>query len=86
MAQNKIKPPNSPLGAKMWCTDEADGLGNVAGMLTVRTDVQSIKMTRKWLKTRAKKVERYQWRPREHDLPVGCKIATTKMQTAEHVI
>ena len=81
MAQNKIKPPNSPLGAKMWCTGEADGLGNVAGMLTICTDVQSIRTTRKWLRTQAKTVERYQWRPREHNLHVGCKIATAKMET-----
>jgi len=26
--QNKVKLPNSPTGAKIWCTGEVDGLGN----------------------------------------------------------
>lgn len=35
--------PNSPIGAKILCTGETDGLGSVAGTpLNVRMDVQSI--------------------------------------------
>ena len=34
--------PNSPIGAKILCIGETDGLGNIAGTLNVRMDMQSI--------------------------------------------
>ena len=40
------KPPNSPVGTKIWRIGEADGT-------TIRTDVQSVEMDRKQLKMRA---------------------------------
>ena len=40
------KPPNSPVGTKIWRIGEADGT-------TIHTDVQSVEMDRKQLKMRA---------------------------------
>ena len=47
------KPPNSPVGTKIWRIGEADGSWNRADGTTIRTDVQSVEMDRKQLKMRA---------------------------------
>ena len=42
IAQNKQKPPNSPVDMKIWYIGKVDGLVNVVDMLAVHTDVESI--------------------------------------------
>ena len=39
---NKLKPPNSPIGAKTWCRGKADSSGDHADASTIRIGVQSI--------------------------------------------
>ena len=40
-APNKLKTPNSPIGAESWCRDKMGGLGNVADASTTRRGMQS---------------------------------------------
>ena len=60
MAQSKVKPPNSPIGANIWRIGKVDGLENVADTSTVRTDVKSVENNSKKPRNTSKNIHKCQ--------------------------
>ena len=71
---NKLKTPNSPIGAKSWCRNETDGLGNVADASTTRRGMQSDRNgARRTAKTH-ETVSKTPIKPESSNSPVGTKF------------
>ena len=71
---NKLKTPNSPIGAESWCRDETDGLGNVADASITRTGMQSDRNdTRRTAKTH-ETVSKTPIKSGLPNSPIGAKI------------
>ena len=76
--QNKAKPLNSPVGTKIWCIGETNGLRNHTDGSTVRTDIQSVEDNMKTAKIASKSVRTRQVGPRRPNSPTGLEIETSK--------
>ena len=71
---NKLKPPNSPIGAESWCRDKTDGLGNVADASTTCTDVQNDRNGARMTAKTHKAVRKSSKKPKMPNSPIGPKI------------
>ena len=74
---DKPKPPNTPIGIKSWCKNEADGLRNHTDWSTARMDVQKNNNNSKTTKNVGRKV-RTQLRPRTQNSPLELEIEMDK--------
>ena len=75
---DKPKPPNTPIGTKSWCRNEADGLRNHVDGSTAQMDVQKDDNDWKTTKNVGRKVKTIQLRPRTQNSPLELEIEMAK--------